>query len=175
MRRHITFVLGPLLFLVLAACASGAGPDVATAGGEKTSGSAAALSGPELARKLAECMRANGAPDFPDPKIDENGEMEVSWPDGADPKAMEQAHEKCKEYSPDEGEPEKMDPENLKKVQAYATCMRENGVSKFPDPDSSGRFRGGDLDLDSAETKAAHEKCKQHMPGGGGFVVGGGK
>jgi hypothetical protein len=54
---------------------------------------------------------------------------------------------------------------------AYARCMRENGVPKFPDPDAQGRFRiiGGEgLDPNSPKFMAADEKCKKFLPRGGG-------
>lgn len=127
--------------------------------------------------KLGQCMRENGLPDFEDPKLDENGEMDMSLPRGVDPEVVEQANEKCREYLPNGGQPEQMTPEDLKKFQAYAKCMRENGVSKFPDPDSDGgppRLDG--IDPESSEVKAANEQCKHHLPGGGGgFVSGGGR
>jgi hypothetical protein len=54
---------------------------------------------------------------------------------------------------------------------AYAKCMRANGITNFPDPDfkSDG---GVSLDMpdgtDSAAAAAAQDKCKSHLPNGGG-------
>jgi hypothetical protein len=47
---------------------------------------------------------------------------------------------------------------------AFSACMRRNGVPKFPDPDSEGRFRvragpGSGIDPESAEFKAAEKVC----------------
>lgn len=53
---------------------------------------------------------------------------------------------------------------------AYASCMRKNGLPKFPDPDSQGRFaiQGGQaLDPNSAVFKAAEKACEKFMPRGG--------
>jgi hypothetical protein len=173
MRRHITFVLGSLLLLGLAGCTEAADSGLATAGGDKaTSSGAAAVSGKEDGLKFAQCMRENGVPDFQDPKFDENGEMDLSLPAGIDPKTVEPAQQKCKQYLPNGGEREQMNPEDLKKVQVYAKCMRENGMPKFPDPDSAGGLSGEGIDPTSSEMKAAHEKCRQHMPGGGGMIMG---
>jgi hypothetical protein len=52
-------------------------------------------------------------------------------------------------------------------MREFAKCMRANGVPEFPDPQADGRiridsFRG--LDPDSAEFKAAEEKCRQFAP-----------
>jgi hypothetical protein len=178
MRRHITFVLGSLLLVGLAGCSVAADPGVATAGGDKaTSGSATPVSDKEAGLKFAQCMRENGLPDFPDPKFDDNGELELNLPVGTDPKSVAVLQEKCKKYLPNGGAPEKMNPEDLKKIQAYAKCMRDNGMPKFPDPDSAGDLSDKGLDPASSEFKAADEKCGQLMPGGGsvGLSPGGGQ
>ncbi|MBE1530484.1 hypothetical protein [Actinomadura algeriensis] len=49
---------------------------------------------------------------------------------------------------------------------AYATCMRENGVPNFPDPDSDGRLAidGSKVDMDSPVFRSAQEKCKKFDP-----------
>jgi hypothetical protein len=49
----------------------------------------------------------------------------------------------------------------------YAQCMRDNGVSDFPDPDADGRFSGiGHEQQDTPTYKAAAEKCRALAPGG---------
>jgi hypothetical protein len=51
----------------------------------------------------------------------------------------------------------------------YAQCMRENGVTKFPDPDEDGGL-GVDLNelgVDQAKFEAADNKCKHYLPNGG--------
>jgi hypothetical protein len=158
------FILGPLLLIGLVGCASSA-DDGADSEPVKEAG-----------LNYAQCMRDNGLPDFPDPKIDENGELELSLPDGADPdsESFVAAQEKCKKHLPNGGEPEKASPEALEKLQAYAKCMRDNGLPKFPDPDSDGGpGHIEDIDPNSPEFKAADEKCAHHMPGGGGGFVSG--
>lgn len=54
----------------------------------------------EKMRRLSECMRQNGVPDFPDP--DENGLIRVEPGKGVDPAkpAMKDAQEKCKQFEP---------------------------------------------------------------------------
>jgi hypothetical protein len=161
MRRHITFVLGALLLLGLAGCA-GSGGD--------TSGGSDREAKKEAGLKFAKCMRENGVPNYPDPDFDDDGDLSLSLPPGVDPKSVEEPQEKCQKYLPNGGAPEKPNPEDLGKIQAFAKCMRENGVPKFPDPDSEGRLRmDGDSSIDpnSAEFTAANEKCAELMPGGG--------
>lgn len=54
----------------------------------------------------------------------------------------------------------------------FAECMRENGVSEFPDPDASGTFtieqiaNGSSLDTNSAAFKRAMSACKDLEPSG---------
>jgi hypothetical protein len=51
----------------------------------------------------------------------------------------------------------------------YAKCMRTEGIADFPDPNASGKLElnGNKLDTNSAQFKAAHEKCKHLGPQGG--------
>ncbi|HEY3191370.1 MAG TPA: hypothetical protein VGJ61_01200 [Solirubrobacterales bacterium] len=50
---------------------------------------------------------------------------------------------------------------------AYAQCMRDHGISDFPDPEPGGGIAiqaGGDLDPDSPQFKAADDACKSLLP-----------
>jgi len=169
MRRHL-WILVSLLVIGLAGCGADSG---ATSGADAESKKAAGL-------KFAQCMRDNGVPDFEDPKFSEDGSIDdMSLPKGVTPEMAADAQEKCEKYLPNGGQPEKANPEDLKKIQAYAKCMRENGIPDFPDPDSDGRFKFGNgaPDPDNPELKAAAEKCGKVLPGGGGggVVLGGGE
>jgi hypothetical protein len=54
----------------------------------------------------------------------------------------------------------------------FATCMRDNGVREFPDPDASGTFtietiaNGTSIDTDSATFQRAITTCKDLEPAG---------
>ena len=54
----------------------------------------------------------------------------------------------------------------------FSACMRENGVTEFPDPDASGRLtidgvlNGSSLDSDSPAWKRAIGACKDLQPSG---------
>lgn len=61
---------------------------------------------------------------------------------------------------------------------AFAQCMRENGVPKYPDPepDSDGRVRigpGSGVDPNSPEFQKAMSACRDKMPQGQGGPNGG--
>jgi hypothetical protein len=83
---------------------------------------------------------------------------------------MDAAMEKCKKHLPNGGENKPISPEDQRKAQEYSQCMRDNGVPKFPDPEPGGGIAiegGPGLDPNSPEFKAAEEKCKTLLPGGG--------
>ena len=57
------------------------------------------------------------------------------------------------------------------KLSEFATCMRENGVDDFPDPNADGiiQFHGG---TDTPEFKSARENCRVILPEGLGASAG---
>ena len=63
-------------------------------------------------------------------------------------------------------------PTDRDKAVKFAECMRENGVSAFPDPDASGELtldgvvNGSSLDPDRAAFKQAIRACKDLQPPG---------
>ncbi|GAA4925551.1 hypothetical protein [Actinoplanes utahensis] len=169
MRLGTVAALGVLLAVTTAGCATSRddGPGVATAASTapQTSGSAPADDGDAgdgLA--FARCMREQGLEWFPDPK--EDGRMEISVPKGSDGKAVEKAHEACKEHLPNGGEPPKLSAEDLERERKFAACMRDNGVSGFPDPDPDGRTKVDSRTLGaepgSPTWNAAEKACSQY-------------
>lgn len=56
----------------------------------------------------------------------------------------------------------------LEKAVKYAQCMRENGVTDFPDPDKNGRFviAAGGPNQNSPQVKKAKQACKSQEPPG---------
>jgi hypothetical protein len=61
---------------------------------------------------------------------------------------------------------------NQEKAVKFAQCMRENGVSQFPDPDASGKLtidgvlNGSSIDSSSATWQQATSACKDLQPPG---------
>jgi len=86
--------------------------------------------------------------------------------------AFQKAEEACRSLAPTQeagpGEEEELSANSL----AYAECMRENGISDFPDPEvSGGRVklaipRG--VDPESPAFQKAEEACHELMIGGPG-------
>ncbi|MCW6006885.1 hypothetical protein K1W54_20190 [Micromonospora sp. CPCC 205371] len=177
MRIRRALALGLLLALATATAACGEGSnandEIATAGGAtpSPSSSTGASSGDEKEQMLkhAQCMRENGVPDFPDPEFQEGGGVNITVPQGTDRAKLEAAEAKCKQYLPNGGEPQKMDPERVEQLRKFAQCMRENGLPDFPDPTDEGlKIEGNNPDMapDSPKMKAAEEKCRQYQPKG---------
>ena len=61
---------------------------------------------------------------------------------------------------------------NYEKAMKFAQCMRDNGVSQFPDPDASGALtidqvvNGSSIDPNSATFQQALTACRDLEPGG---------
>jgi hypothetical protein len=112
------------LLVVLAVCA------IAVAACGSSSRPSGAASADTQAVKYADCMRANGVPNFPDPGS--NGAL----PDPALP-AFRAAQKACAQLQPAglhlHGPPEPTAAE-LRAALAFARCMRTHRFMRFPDP-----------------------------------------
>ena len=87
--------------------------------------------------KFAECMRANGVSAFPDP--DASGELTidaVANGSSLDPSApaFKQAISACKDLEPPGFTGSKRSPQQQQAALKFAQCIRDNGVTDFPDP-----------------------------------------
>ena len=115
-----------MLAVIVAGCGNGsAGTGLSTAATH------------EKAVKFAECMRANGVSEFPDP--DASGTLtidEVINGSSLDPStaAWKQAISACKDLEPPGFTGGKVTPEQRTARLEFAQCMRDNGVKDFPDP-----------------------------------------
>jgi hypothetical protein len=87
-------------------------------------------SGRDKAVKFAECIRAHGVADFPDPNAKGDFEYGVS----VSPAVWKRATTACKDLQP----PGTLSGKRTQKEQSdalkFAQCMRDNGVKDFPDP-----------------------------------------
>src|SRR3954470_19418725 len=57
---------------------------------------------------------------------------------------------------------------SMEKAVKYAQCMRENGLTDFPDPDKNGKFviAAGGPNRNSSQFKKAQQACKAQEPPG---------
>jgi hypothetical protein len=120
-----------MVALIAAGCSNAAGEDGPTATGTKTSATRTP------AMKFAACMRDNGVSAFPDP--DASGELTI---DGVlngssldpDAPAWKQAIKACKDLQPSGFTGHKRSTQEQKPALKFAQCIRDNGVTDFPDP-----------------------------------------
>jgi len=150
-----TLVVLSALALVLAACSSDGGTDVASLEAVVSDVAAAADDASSDALdedsilEFSQCMRDNGVPDFEDPEIGADGSVEfrlgqASQPSEVDRETMRTAFEACQDalgglsFGP--GSADRSEIEDT--LYEFAVCMRDNGYD-MPDPDFSRLGQGG--------------------------------
>jgi hypothetical protein len=157
--------------LVLVACGSGSpSPRVASLGSTTpaASGSSSAGNPTKSAVAYAQCIRAHGVPNWPDP--DEQGHFNAK-PDLASPQLLA-ALKACKDLLPGGGNMTtggKLSPHELAQLLKYSKCMRAHGIKNFPDPTSNGLTLtpGNALDPSSPQFRAADKACHSLLPNSG--------
>ncbi|MFC6015226.1 hypothetical protein ACFP2T_03330 [Plantactinospora solaniradicis] len=143
--------------LALAGC-TGGDPD----GQVAPSLTADAPSAPDVAN----CMRANGHPDFPDPVRDDEGNW--TYPDSiSDYSVPEACADLVRGQKANDKEQDGPTAEEMQQRRRYSACMREKGVPDFPDPDADGNFPMSDQ-LRATENgpvmRGARQACRQYEP-----------
>ena len=144
MTRHPLRPLAALAMvaLIVAGCSSGSADNGST--GTASTGSSAGSKTDthrEKAMKFAECMRANGVKDFPDPNA--SGELtidEIANGSSLDTNtaAFKTAISACKDLEPAGFMGHKRSAEQQRYALKFAQCIRDNGVQDFPDPTPDG-------------------------------------
>lgn len=121
----------------------------------------------QQALAYAECMRANGMPDYPDPELQDGG-VRVKVPRGTP--ELEKAKEACRDKEPQgEAEDDGGATVDAAELTAWTNCMRAR-LPKFPDPEVSGQtvtvaLDGTGLRGDSADFENARKECDSQSPG----------
>jgi len=146
-------------------------------GGSESSFAIAGNGGANLL-KFAQCMRANGEPNFPDP----NGQGVIQG-SGLNPQSaqFQAAQKKCAKDLGAGGAPSPAQQAQFQaKALAFSACMRAHGVPDFPDPQISGGHvqlkihagPGTGLDPSSPVFQKAQKDCQADLPGkAGGLPV----
>ena len=121
---------------------------------------------------FAQCMREEGI-DFPDPSFDIDGNPEFDNLDIENEEEFEEAFTNCEDILrnalPDQFD---LDPEvEAALVDAsleFSKCMRDEGISNFPDPTPGEfgffAFRDADIEWTSNEVQEAFEICQPENP-----------
>jgi len=119
-----------LVALIGAGCGADA-PTETTGGG--SAGTAAAGTKPtarDQAVRFAECIRAHGVRDFPDPNAKNDFEYGVS----VSATVWQRATTACKDLQPPGTLSAKRTSEQQSASLKFAQCIRDHGVKDFPDP-----------------------------------------
>jgi hypothetical protein len=128
--------LGLIAVVVLiSACGSTAPAGTASGGGNNNA------TNHEKAVKFAECMRNNGVSAFPDPPASGALTLDgVANGSSLDPNsaAFTQAISACRDLEPAGFMGQTATPQQMHARLEFAQCMREDGVSDFPDPTANG-------------------------------------
>lgn len=134
----------------------------------------------QQALAYTKCMRAHGAPQFPEP--DSQGNYNNSQMEAIDSNNPQErnAFFKCRSLLPNEGtglsvtQLQQMMESNLQHALKAAICMREHGIPGFPEPTPSTTAAGVNwppalppgIDQDSPQYTAAFRKCSGPDVGG---------
>ena len=125
-------IAGPIVAVaactvLTAACGAGAGSGTGTGTTNNRAASSTAL-------ELANCMRAHGVPDFPDPGAS-GGVQAAAAPSSDQAPAFRAAAKACRRFGGGVGGPPHPIPAaQRRKLIAFSQCMRTHGVPGFPDP-----------------------------------------
>ena len=120
-----------LVALIGAGCGSSAASGTGTAGGTRTARSASTkATARDKAVKFAECIRAHGVADFPDPSPKGDFEYGVS----VSPAVWKRATTACKDLQPPGTLSGRRTPKQQSASLRFAQCVRDHGVKDFPDP-----------------------------------------
>jgi hypothetical protein len=132
LRPLAAYAMVALISVISAGCGSNAPSGTGTAGSTGAAGSGAdkKLTARDKAVKFAECIRAHGVRDFPDPNEKNQFEYGVS----VTPEVWTRATTACKDLQPPGTLSAKRTRTQQSAALRFAQCVRDNGVKDFPDP-----------------------------------------
>lgn len=140
-----------------------------------------------LGRRVAQCFRDNGLAEFPDPTIDDHGQLQL--PDNMKDRmrslysqqAVDQAQRACQSLfdqlpqsaiggEGNSGNADAPGPGDVEALRQFAQCARQNGFPDWPDPKPDGSFplRGTPIEAEGKSDRMRHvfEVCQQYWSGG---------
>jgi hypothetical protein len=127
-----------------------------------SAGASASATNHAKAVKFAECMRANGVSDFPDPSgsgtLTLDGLANGSSINPNTP-AWKQALGACQDLEPSGFTGSKRTAQQQQAALKFAQCMRETGVPEFPDPTPNGPL------IDTTRIPGAAGRGARSIPG----------
>ena len=134
---------------------------------------------------MAQCARAHGQPNFPDPVVNSEGDdIEFNLPNQGDVKVVFQSLERfpeCKSILDQMSAVSKTKkrgrrsrvgdpgPKDVPALRNFAKCMRQHGLPEWPDPKADGSFplSGTPLQAEGKSNRivTAADACKQFWSG----------
>jgi hypothetical protein len=125
-----------LIAILIGGCGSSAPAETGSGGGGGNTTAAHAQAGV----KFAECIRAHGVTDFPDPSAGKLTLDAIANGSSLDPStpAFTQALSACKGLEPAGFMGSKRSSQQQNAALTFAQCIRANGVTDFPDPIPNG-------------------------------------
>lgn len=120
--------------------------------------------------EFAQCMRGNGVPTFPDPTANADGTFGFARPQGVPSSVLDDALASCEAEAdaigigPGSSGPDDTDVQDG--LLDFSRCMRENGISEFPDPKPGSDLVGGlhglfeGIDQESPRVQRAIASCQ---------------
>ncbi len=166
--RHSMALLALLALLIGAALAVSACGGSSGGGGQGNAGAAGSSpsdSANSGALAFAECMRANGITNFPDPPSAGGPAIAPSGLDPTSPQFLN-AENACAHL--EKGGNPGTSAQGQRELLKFAHCMRSHGITNFPDPNSSGGFslpENADFSSTDPQYVAAQQACQSFLPG----------
>jgi len=178
--RTILGCAAALALFALGACGSGG----ATPAPSPTTMSDAEILA--IGKQAAQCVRENGIPDFPDPYVDHGRlklpeDQQQALESKFSPQVLDQAVQACQsildrlptsalESEDGGGQGHVPGPGDVEALRKFAQCMRENGITDFPDPKADGSFplRGTAIETEGKSPRmiAGFQACQKYWDGG---------
>jgi hypothetical protein len=161
--------------LIAAGCGGASSNTTTSSGGSKSSQNPITQ-----AYRFAACMRNHGVSNFPDPHVStSNGSTQISMmAKGGDAPQMKAAESACKSILPAPSNADLAAQARQEQVQrqdelAFARCMRDHGISGFPDAPAQGHLtlamvQAAGIDLTAPQVRTAALAC---VPASNGAIT----
>jgi hypothetical protein len=160
--RVVSAGAGVAVVLFASACGASSSPGGSSPGGSAASGVA-----------WAQCVRAHGVPNFPDPDGSGQVPKETAQQLGVSDSVLGTATNACANLNPNNPASPQTAAQVVRNGLAVARCMRAHGLPKFPDPTtgSSGvhfviSVSGDGFNPDDPQVIAKARACQAQLPAG---------